>query len=294
MFKRVIIYLFIFIAFLVSFSFWGFWQGTHPQKFITKLSPNDLGWKFEEVSLTTKDGITLSAWFVPSEVSSERVIILLHGYPADKASLLSLSQFLHHDFNLLFVDFRYFGNSGGSTTTLGDREQEDAQAALDYLSKKGFTKVGVMGFSFGGAVALLTAAKDERIKAVTADSPFTHIDFMGHVFYQNFSVFKYPLTSLTKLWARVFGINPDNIIPEKAATKLTIPILVIHSRQDQLITFENAKRLKQALEQDSKTEFLFFEEGTHGVLPDHLQEEYQTKVLKFFQKNLCSPSRSEP
>ncbi len=45
-------------------------------------------------------------------------------------------------------------------------EIEDLDAAINWLSKKGVQRVGLFGSSMGGAVALLTAARDERVVAV--------------------------------------------------------------------------------------------------------------------------------
>lgn len=262
-------------------------MATHPPKYITKLKPDNLGWEFKEVSLTTKDNVKLSAWFVPAEKPSDKVIIQLHGYPADKADILYWSSFLHKDFNLFFLDFRYFGDSEGKLTTIGDKEQQDLKAAIDYLEKQGFTKIGVMGFSLGGAVAILTASKDQRIKAIVSDSAYANLDLMGYEFYKNLFILKYPLTFLTKLWAQIFlGINADQIAPQKAALRIKIPSLIIHSKADQIISFENALRIQKELKDNPKAEFLFLEEGIHGALPDKLLDMYQRKVLDFLQSNL--------
>lgn len=284
---KMLFFLGLFLAFLIAFSLYGFWTATHPPKYITNLTPKDMGWEFEDVRLTTKDGMKLAAWFIPSTTKSDNVIILLHGYPADKANLLGWAEFLHQDFNLFFLDFRYFGDSEGKLTTIGDKEQQDLKAAIDYLEKEGFTKIGAMGFSLGGAVVILTAPKDNRIKAIVSDSAFANIDFMGNEFYKHLFILKYPLTNLTKLWATIFlGINADEIAPERAAANLKIPALFIHSKKDQTIPFENAERLQKALKNNSKAEFYFLEEGTHGFLPLKVLEDYQARVLEFFREHL--------
>ncbi len=285
--KKVITYLVLFLIFLILFSLYGFWAATHPPKYITNLTPKDLAWKYEEIKLISEDNIKLSAWFVPSIEKSDKVIILLHGYPADKANLLQWSQFLHQDFNLFFLDFRYFGQSEGMLTTIGFHEQKDLQAVLDYLAKRQFKNIGVMGFSLGGAVGILTASHESRVKVIVTDSTFANIDLMGWEFYKNLFFLKYPLTFLTKLWAQIFlGINADGIAPEKAAAKLQIPVLLIHSKKDQIIPFENAQRLQKVLSHNPKTQVLFLDEGTHGYLPFKVLEEYQEKVLEFFKRNL--------
>lgn len=290
----MLVYLGIFVGFIILLSLYGFWQAIHPPKYITNLTPKDLGWEFEEVRLITSDKVELAAWFVSHSAeasagkpSSDKVIILLHGYPADKANLLQWAEFLHHDYNLFFLDFRYFGQSQGNLTTIGFHEQKDLTSALDYLTQRGQTKIGVMGFSLGGAVGILTAEKDQRIKAIISDSAFANLDLMGYEFYRKLFVLKYPLTALTKLWARIIlGVDPSQVSPEKAAENLKIPILLIHSKADQTIPFENALRLQKALQNNPKAEFFFPESDTHGYLPPTVLGVYQEKVLEFFKRNL--------
>lgn len=285
--KRMIAYPILFILFLLGFSLYGFWSATHPHKFITRATPETLAWEFEDVVLRTEDGVKLAAWFVPSKNPSDKAVILLHGYPADKANILYWAEFLQEDFNLLFVDFRYFGQSEGAYTTIGLLEQKDVRAALDELERRGIEKIGVMGFSLGGATALLAAARDARIQAVASDSAFAHINLMGYEFYRNLSVLKYPLTWLTKFWAGIFlRIDANAIAPENAAAQLRIPVLVIHSKKDQTIPFENALRIEAALRGNPRAEFLFLAEGTHGNLPSASLAEYQKSIRRFFRTHL--------
>jgi len=281
------IYLGIFVGFIILLSLYGFWIATHPPRYKTNLTPKDLGWKFEEINLTTSDNIKLAAWFVENQQKSNKVVIVLHGYPFDKANILGWSQFLHKDFNLFFFDFRYFGDSQGSMTTVGFHEQKDLEAALDYLQKRGVENIGLMGFSLGGGVALMTAASDNRIKAIVSDSAFANVDLMIDEYYQNLSVLKYPLIPLTKLWALVFvGIDTDKISPEKSAESIKIPVLLIHSKKDQVIPFKNALRIQKSLEANQSAQFFFFEDGAHGGVPQHLESEYQKTVIDFFKQNL--------
>jgi pimeloyl-ACP methyl ester carboxylesterase len=80
-----------------------------------------------------------------------------------------------HDarFNVLMFDFRAHGRSEGNCVSMGMYEKEDLLGALDTLAeRKGVERVGVLGFSMGAAVALITAALSERIGAVVADSSF--------------------------------------------------------------------------------------------------------------------------
>ena len=71
----------------------------HPPKIITDLIPSDLGLKYEEVSFKSADGIKLSGWLMPNN-KTKAAIIVMHGYPADKANLLPTAEFLSKDFNV--------------------------------------------------------------------------------------------------------------------------------------------------------------------------------------------------
>ncbi|MBI4032899.1 MAG: alpha/beta fold hydrolase [Candidatus Blackburnbacteria bacterium] len=285
--SKMLVYLGIFVGSIILLSLYGFWVATHPPKYITNLTPKDLGWKFEDITLTTSDGVKLAAWFVPAGKSSDKVIVLLHGYPADKANLLGWAEFLHQDFNLFFLDFRYFGSSEGNITTIGLQEQKDLEAAIGYLQEKGVDKIGAMGFSLGGAVAIIVGAKDGGIGAIVSDSAYASLSDMSKVYYKNLWILEYPLSALTALWSKIFlGATPSKISPEKAARSLGIPILLIHSRKDQIIPFENALKIEEALKQNQEAQFLFLEKGTHGALPSQVLEEYEKTVLEFFMKHL--------
>ncbi|MBI2651860.1 alpha/beta fold hydrolase, partial [Candidatus Woesearchaeota archaeon] len=135
----------------------------HPQKIITDLEPSDLGLKYEEVSFKSADGIKLNGWLIPNN-KTKATIIVMHGYPADKANLLGIAEFLVKDFNVFLFDFRSFGKSEGKYTTVGYLEKNDLLGAINYLEKeKNITKIGLYGFSLGGAVALM--ANNENVKA---------------------------------------------------------------------------------------------------------------------------------
>src|SRR5262245_65499257 len=134
------------------------------------LTPADFALRVEDVRLRAGDGVTLAGWLIARPAAP--AVVLLHGYPANKADLLPIAAALAPRFAVLLMDLRYFGDSGGRATTLGFRERGDLQRAVAWLHARGYARVGVFGFSLGGAVALLAAADDPRILAVAAYAPF--------------------------------------------------------------------------------------------------------------------------
>src|SRR5262249_57651862 len=109
----------VLIAFsgLIIISLWGFYSSIRPPKIVSSVTPRDLKMNYEDVSFRTADGLTLCGWHIPAAQRTEKTLILLHGYPADKGNILPSLSFLHEDFNLLLFDFRYLGKSEGSYST---------------------------------------------------------------------------------------------------------------------------------------------------------------------------------
>ncbi len=273
---------FAIVFFFIFTSLWGFYISIRPPKIISTITPNDLNLEYEDVSFVTDDGIVLMGWYIPSKVSDAKTIILLHGYPAYKGDILPALSFLNKKYNLLLFDFRYFGQSEGKYTTAGAKEVDDLLAAIRFLKTKGIEEVGVWGFSLGGAVALMTAPQAPEIKAIISESSYASLNLMALQLYR-IPILNYPLASLTEFWAKVFlGIDLKNVSPANSAKNLNIPILIVHSKNDEVIPFKNALLIQEALKNNPRAEFWFEENLIHG----QLGEEYQKRIGEFFDKNL--------
>jgi len=233
-----------------------FWLVVRPPRIAIPLTPADFALRVEDVRIRAGDGVTLAGWFVARP--SAPAVVLLHGYPANKADLLPIAAALASRFAVLLMDLRYFGESGGHATTLGFRERGDLQRAVAWLHSRGYARVGVFGFSLGGAVALLAAADDPRILAVAAYAPFADLRLLGGETYG-------PLVHLMRISSLVFlGADITRPSPVDTAARLKIPVLLIASRQDEQIGFHHAELLRAALGANSQVEFHVLERGRHG------------------------------
>jgi len=249
---------------------------------MSSVTPRALGMGYEDVSFKTTDGLTLSGWYIPSQKTTNRTVILLHGYPADKGNILPALSFLHEDFNLLLFDFRYLGESEGNYSTAGAREVLDLAAAIRFLKSRGVKEVGVWGFSMGGAVALMSLKEAPEIKAVVSESSYASLAQMALRLFR-IPVLDYPLGFMVGVWAKLFlGIDLREVSPAQAVRGTNIPLLLIHSSSDAVIPFAHAESLKKALAGNPRAHFWFRDGFAHG----QLGLEYQTRVKTFFLKNL--------
>jgi uncharacterized protein len=127
----------------------------------------------QDVSFYNWRGELLSGWLSLTSPTAP-IIILTHGTPGNRVSMLSRAAFLHnHGFNVLLFDFQSYGKSQGVMSTLGMVESEDILAAISYLRSQSATqlsKIGVLGLSMGATAAVLAASRTEDIEALVAES----------------------------------------------------------------------------------------------------------------------------
>ena len=276
---RIFVVLF---AVMLVISLWGFYISIRPPKIVSSITPRTYNMQYENVSFQTADGITLRGWHVPSANETNKTLILLHGYPADKGDILPALAFLQKDFNLLLFDFRYLGESEGSYSTAGAKEVEDLLAAIRFLKSRAITEVGVWGFSMGGAVALMAIERAPEIRAVVAESSYASLSEMALEFFK-VRLINYPVAYFIGLWAKLFlGIQLRDVSPAEKIRDSEIPILITHSSADAVIPFSQAKSLQQALVNNPRAEFWFSEEFAHG----QLHADYQKRLETFFRTNL--------
>ncbi|MBL7069283.1 MAG: alpha/beta hydrolase [Candidatus Omnitrophica bacterium] len=268
-------------AVIILLSLYTFYLYTHPRRYITSVTPQDLNLNFEDLSLTTSDGIDLAAWLIPNK-DSDAVIIVCHGYPADKGDVLQFASFLKDDYNLFFFDFRCMGKSGGTYSTIGDKERLDLAAAITYLKKRGFNKIGAFGFSMGGAVIIMVNSPD--IKAAVTDSAFANLESLVHTAYGNLGWLRFPFVFFTKVHSRLFlNLDIKSVSSLKSMKELKFPILLIHAESDEIVSVDNALLLHSA---NPESALWIIPGALHGQTYSIMPEEYENKILSFFKTHL--------
>ncbi len=163
------------------------------------MTPWELALPHEEVSFRTTDGLLLRGWWMPRE-GARRTVVALAGHNGGKHHCLGIGSYLwRRGANVLLFDNRGRGESEGTVTTLGALESLDAHAAVGYaLSRAPELPLGLVGYSMGGAVAVMVAARDGRVGAVVADSAFASQRELlkSHIRRRTFGLPAYPLAAL--------------------------------------------------------------------------------------------------
>lgn len=249
--------------------------------------PREAGLPFRDVTLTTKEGIKLHGWLIPSARRAPRgSVIYLHGVGDCKTAGLQLAAYLHkHGFHVLLYDSRAHGESGGRYCTYGYYEKHDVSTAIDFLMKQRRLKpgaVGLFGTSMGAAIALQAAALDKRIKGVAAEAAFTDLRTIS-VDYQR-RIAKLPWHFLRNVaMARSQAIaqfKAREVSPLRDVAQLHIPVLFIHGMDDKFINYAYSKMLYH---QANEPKDIFLVPGAnHTDIWEISGTLYEKKLLSFF------------
>jgi fermentation-respiration switch protein FrsA (DUF1100 family) len=202
---------------------------------VLEATPADIGLPYEDVRIDTADGERLHGWYVPA-AEARGVLLFFHGNAGNISHRLeSIAIFNDLGLDVFIVDYRGYGQSSGKPSEQGT--YQDARAAWDYLvDRRGVApgRIVVFGRSLGGAVGAWLAAglpEEAAPAAVIIESSFTSGADMARRLYPI-----YPARLLTRLKYPALDY----------AGRLRSPVLVVHSRDDEIIPFAMGRALYDA------------------------------------------------
>ena len=236
----------------------------------------DLRRPAEEVFFHTADGVKLHGWFVPAAPASPRaqlVLLLLHGNAGNITHRLKFYQgWLSLGLNVFAFDYRGFGRSEGRPSEEGT--YGDAQAAVHWLGQRGFqpAQIIALGKSLGGGVASELALR-EPLGALILQNTFTSIPDLGGELFPFLPV------------RRLHRIHYDTV---NKLPRLHLPLLVAHSREDDLIGFHHGERNFAAA--NAPKQFLELRGSHNGTLEDD-RDRYLAGIDHFLRQHLDPPFR---
>jgi pimeloyl-ACP methyl ester carboxylesterase len=238
---------------------------------------------FQPVTITTTDGLQLRAWYRPPENGA--VIIILAGIGVNRDRGIPLAEIvMSHGYGALTLEDR---NCQGRVVTAGYREADDTVAAVTFLlSRPGVEKIGIIGFSAGGAAAIRAAAMDVRIGAIVAEGQFSELDELlsrrGHPWYSVERQIGFAMEVFYRLWT---GISPSQFQP-------VVDIAAISPRAVFLIFGEKEMYDSDATDQlaaAGEPKQLWVVPGAgHGQYLQAAGEEYANRIIEFFDETLLN------
>ncbi len=140
---------------------------TATQKPRASVEPADLGRAYEEVTLTTADGLALTGWYVPSRNGAAVIAFPGRVGPVEHARMLA-----RHGYGVLLLDLRGQGESQGDPNAYGWGSAKDLDAAVEFLQARPDVeegRIGGLGLSVGGELLVEAAAGNPGLLAVVSE-----------------------------------------------------------------------------------------------------------------------------
>ena len=190
--------------------------------------PTDIGLDYEDIYLTTSDDIRIHGWFVPAR-NNHGTILFFHGNAGNISHRLeSIGIFHSLGLNTLIIDYRGYGNSTGSPSEQGIYlDGEAAWQHLVFTRKISPKKIIIFGRSLGGALAVHTAKKHTPA-GIIIESSFTSVPDLAAQLYP---------------WLPVRWLSRLHYNSLQKIKDVNTPVLVIHSRDDDIIPFSHGEKL---------------------------------------------------
>lgn len=252
------------------------------------------------VSIPSEDGIVLAGSYWPASPVSDRAqvpaILMLHGNGSSRASMSATARWLNQNgYAVLAVDFRGHGESTPADKSFGFYEARDAHAAYDWLARNNpGGRVGVIGFSLGGAASLLGEAGPLHADALVLIAVFPDIrraiaNRLAIRLGNGPAKVMEPLLSYQSLPR--FGVKPSAIAPIRTLGQVSAPVMIVGGGADRNTPPSEARAMFSAVHGPGELHIL---PGLdHNSMGGALPEDFNAALLQFLDRHLKVSQRGE-
>jgi uncharacterized protein len=265
----------------------------YPRRTHPRITPKDFGiLNWQTISLFANDGVHLEAWFIPPDPASDgATLIYVHGLGGNRGDLLPQAvAMVEQGYGALLLDLRNHGTSHGSITTLGLREVEDVRGAMNYLLSRADVnpnKIGLVGYSMGGATVLRAAARIPQVRVVIAENAYSTLreNLANGIVVRSGLPPMLFASMILWLGERITGLRIDAIRPIDDIARLgSRGAMLIHGKQDAMVAVENSQRLYAAA--SGPKSLFIIENASHIGLFDADPVEFANRVGGFLECHL--------
>lgn len=260
----------VWAAIVFALARWFEWANLyHPRRELSS-TPAAAGLAFEDVWMRAGDGVVTHGWWIPHE-QARGAVVYFHGNGENIGDLPEMAAWLHRRrLSVLLAEYRGYGKSRGVTRERGIAR--DAHAAWTTAVERiggGETppRVIVHGRSLGAAIAARLAA-ERPVRGVVLESPF-------------FSTLEMAKTLFPGLPAR--WLVTQRYETGAAVARITAPVLVAHSPEDEVVPFEQGRAVYEAA---AAPKTFIRLAGGHNTASMFVHTGFQRALETFFDETL--------
>jgi hypothetical protein len=228
-------------------------------------TPKNAGLSYEDIYFVAQDNKKINGWFIPAK-DAKYTILFFHGNAGNISHRLDKIKIFHDlDLNVFIIDYRGYGKSEGTPAEAG--LYLDARAAYAYLIDKRKIKPSLTilyGESLGGAIALELATKVKASAVITEET----------------------FSSMRDIAKDIYPFLPSFFVSDafnslSVIEKVSVPKLIIHSKDDEMISFKHAQRL---YDKAKEPKVLAAINGNHNSAFLESEKEYISHIREFINE----------
>ena len=205
-------------------------------------SPAEVGVpEMQEIQVTAQDGVSLNFWY-RAACNNQPTIIYFHGNRGNLSGRsLKIRPYLDAGFGVLLAAYRGYGHNSGKPSESG--LYSDARIQLSFLKSRGCQSKDwiLYGESLGSGVAVNMAFElavevqlgeiSTPVGGLVLEAPFSSLPVLAQEHYPFFP-------------ARLIVLDHYN--SEAKIPKVDTPVLIVHGKDDRVVSVEHGMKLFQA------------------------------------------------
>ena len=194
--------------------------------------------KYEIVSITSFDGLRLSAYYFAN--NSDKTIIMCHGLHTHAFNNFGyqINYFLAKGYNILAINQRTHEGSEGKYITYGQKESKDVLSWLDFISQDAkINSIYLYGISMG-ATSIAYASQDifnKKVKLLILESMFSSVnELTEHIMTSQHVPGFFFIGVVRWLSKHLAGVSWENNLTTLSLQKNHIPSVFVHASKDSI------------------------------------------------------------
>lgn len=243
---------------------------------------------YTEISIKSFDGLTLKGKYYETKKGAP-IELMFHGYrgSAERDLCGGIQRCFALERNVLIVDQRAHGSSGGNVITFGLKESLDVLSWVNEINSRfgADSKIILCGISMGAATVMMATAHPlpKNVIGALADCGYTSAKEIICRVIENMRLPSKILYPFVRLGAIIFGgFDPNKASPVKALKNCKIPIIFIHGDADNFVPCYMSEKNHAAV--SSKKRILTVKNAGHGAAFLVDPEQYLETLKDFYDE----------
>jgi uncharacterized protein len=250
-------------------------------------NPGSLHLDYENLEVRALDSALLKAWYIPSQNPQNFLVLILHDLNESRIGCLGLAKALQsRNIDVCLMDLRAHGSSEGNEFSPGPLAVNDVRAVIDKLFDEYYVEqLAILGIGTGAAIAVQTAAADDRVSAIVLQSPFRSLDKYVQKHYSKKWGILSPAYSYiaNKRLKKQLGYSPEKLNLPDICEYIFIPTLVIAGSNDNEIPYMESLGVSEASGSDMKN-FITIKNADHNEIEQKGGNAYYDAISFFLHQ----------